>query len=154
MTAPNDTQRSQMLKTVTWSEHFTDAEIEAISEHLQVRTHPKGDTVFLQGDPGDFLCFLVSGSVGIAKDVTDTRDHIVVTIKPGTHFGELSFADGKPRSASAIANEDSVLLILTREGFDALAAEHPHLGIKVLQHMLHLVSTRLRLTTRELVYRV
>ena len=154
MTSPADSKRSDMLKTVKWSDRFTDAEIEAISTHLQIRRHKKGETVFLQGDPGDFLCFLVAGTVDIAKDISDTRDTLVVAIKPGNHFGELSFADGEPRSASAIANEDATLLILTKDGFEALAAERPDLGLKVLKHMLRLVSKRLRLTTRELVYRV
>lgn len=149
-----DAQRSDMLRTVSWSDEFSDAEIDAISERLQARSLKKGETVFLQGDPGDFFCFLVSGSVGIAKDVTDTRDTIVVTIEPGNHFGELSFADGEPRSASAIANQDSTLLVLTQEAFEALAAENPELGMKILRHMLRLVSKRLRMTTKELVYRV
>ena len=154
MTLPGEADRAKMFSAVKWSNSFSADEIQAISAHLQVSTRKKGETVFLQGDPGDFMCFLVSGSVGIAKDISDTRDTLVVSINQGGHFGELSFADEEPRSASAIANEDVTLLILTRDGFETLAAERPDLGMKILKHMLRMVSKRLRMTTRELVFRI
>ncbi|THB64750.1 MAG: cyclic nucleotide-binding domain-containing protein [Desulfovibrio sp.] len=154
MGSGSNANRFDMLKTVQWSSRFSDEENQVISSFLQVREHKKGEAVFLQGDPGDFMCFLVKGSVGIAKDISDTRDTIVVTIHPGNHFGELSFADAEPRSASAVANEDVVVLTLSISDFETLAKDNPELGMKILKHMLQLVSKRLRMTTRELVYRV
>lgn len=154
MSQPDGKNIAAMLEETKWGKDFTTEEHAAISKYLDVITKQKGETIFLQGDKGDFMAFVIKGSVDITKDISETRDTIVVTIASGTHFGELTLADGKPRSASAVAREDVTLLILTKAQLDKLIDDDHDLGVKILKHLLGLVCGRLRLTTRELVYRV
>ena len=63
----------------------------------------------------------------------------------------MSLIDGEPRSASVIAEEPSLLVVLTGEGLAALSSDVPRLAIKVLLKIAKLISQRLRQTSGALV---
>ena len=63
---------------------------------------------------------------------------------PGQHFGEISFIDGGVRTAAAITNETSELLVLEPRAFERLAASEPRAALKIAWSMLRLLSSRLR----------
>jgi uncharacterized membrane protein len=76
-----------------------------------------------------------------------TGEKIVLgEFEPGEVFGEISLLDGGPRTATAIAMEDSELFVLTRDDLQSLITEHPHAAIDLLT----MVGRRLR-TTDELL---
>jgi CRP-like cAMP-binding protein len=65
-------------------------------------------------------------------------------------FGEMAVLEGKPRSADAVCEGDTVLQALDREALERLAHDMPSLyGQLLLGISLHLAS-RLRATTLEL----
>ncbi|THB64749.1 MAG: cyclic nucleotide-binding domain-containing protein [Desulfovibrio sp.] len=144
---------SELLRTTRWGEQFAPSDLDVIAKFMSVRTFDDGQSIFEQGDKEAFLAFIVEGSVDIAKEVTESLEKIVVTLRAKTHFGELSFVDAQPRSASAIARGDVTILVFSRAGFDSLVKEDPDLGIKIQQTLLLSISRRLRMTTRELIYR-
>ena len=89
---------------------------------LRVRRYRKGETIFHQGDPGDSLYILESGSVKIVLPSPDTGDDaIIATLTRGDFFGELALLDGAPHSATAVAMEPTEARVLARERFDELA---------------------------------
>jgi CRP/FNR family transcriptional regulator, cyclic AMP receptor protein len=55
--------------------------------------------------------------------------------EPGDVFGEISLLDGGPRTATAIAIEDTELLRLDRESLQELVTTHPHAAIDLLTVM-------------------
>lgn len=144
---------TELLAATRWGECFSPEEIAAIAGYMDVRSYADNQSIFEQGDQDPFLAFIVSGNVDIAKEVADSLETIVVTLNAKTHFGELSLVDNEPRSASAIAKGAVTILALPRESFLKLLDEEPKLGIKIQQHLLTTISKRLRLTTRELIYR-
>jgi CRP/FNR family transcriptional regulator, cyclic AMP receptor protein len=73
-----------------------------------------GETLFKIGDPGDSLYIVRSGLVEMfVKDHTGEKIPLT-TAGPGDLFGELSLLDNGPRAATAIALEDTELLVLDR----------------------------------------
>ena len=74
-----------------------------------------GAVVVRQGDPGDALCIVVSGSLEVRRN-----DRAVAELTRGDYFGELSLIDGEPRSATVVALDDVVLLTLQAGDFRAL----------------------------------
>lgn len=104
-----------------------------------------GEVLWRQGDEGDFMVFIISGQLE-AKIQTEFPDKEVVVgvFSAGTIVGELGFVDQHPRGVSVLALEDSELLLLTRENFDRLLAEHPVQGLALLKGMLLALSSRLR----------
>ena len=68
-----------------------------------------GQTLFQQGDAGGVMHLLQEGRIEISL-LTDTGRKIALNlIAPGYCFGEISMADGMPRTAFAVAVESSEL---------------------------------------------
>ena len=84
-----------------------DAALAAIAQTLRKRRFRRGEVIFHQGDTGDTLEVVASGSVKIVLGSEDGEEAILATVQPGQTFGELALLDGAPRSASAIALEAS-----------------------------------------------
>ena len=64
-------------------------------------------------------------------------------VRAGTVFGEVAIIDGGTRSADVWAETDVEFLTLPVEQFNRLAVENPPLKIKLLQHLLRILATRL-----------
>ena len=143
---------AQLLDDTSWGECFVWDEVMLIARYMNLQFFEAGETVFLQGDRQDYMAFIVEGQVDIIKESSDNLERIVVSLSARTHFGEMSFVDAEPRSASAIARIDTTLLVLTNDNFERLIDEHPKIGIKILRNIAKMISQRLRMTTGKLVY--
>ena len=66
-------------------------------------------------------------------------------VMPGSTIGEIALYTGQPRTASVVATEAAVLLMLTREARTRLQAEHPALAAQLdHQVVLGLAGTLVR----------
>ncbi len=108
--------------------HVDDGTLELCVSSLRVRRYRKGETIFHQGDPGDSLYVVESGSVKIVLPSPEGEDGaIIATLGRGDFFGELALLDGAPHSATAAAIEATETLVLRRERFDELIETQPNL---------------------------
>ncbi|MBL4843924.1 MAG: cyclic nucleotide-binding domain-containing protein, partial [Planctomycetes bacterium] len=123
-------------------------EISRLEAVCDVMTLSAGETVFSEGDEGDDLYILRSGSVRISKAVSLTVDRTLATLGTGGVFGELAMVGEGTRSATAAAVEQSRVLILSREGFESLVENEAVLGLKVMGRFAAALADRLRLTTQ------
>jgi CRP/FNR family transcriptional regulator, cyclic AMP receptor protein len=101
----------------------------------------KGETIFSQGSPSDCAFIINSGSVEIIEN-TSKGQKVIGQLTENEIFGEMGLIDGKPRSATVRALEDSVVFIMTQVSFDKLAREKP----EALLPILKVLSGRLRET--------
>ena len=143
---------ADMLDDTKWGREFARDEIATIARYMSVETFDKGDYIFRQGEKQNFMAFIVEGKIDIVKESADSLEIIVVTLLPSTYFGEMSFVDDEPRSASAVVREKALLLFLSTANFERICSEHPKLGLKILKSIAKLISQRLRMTTGKLVY--
>ena len=81
--------------------------------------------MFTRGDPGDTLIVVVSGRVKIVVRSADGGELTLTIIPAGGVLGELSMADGGPRSADAETLEESQLLLIPRETIQEICARVP-----------------------------
>jgi CRP/FNR family transcriptional regulator, cyclic AMP receptor protein len=105
------------------------------------RNLKKGETVFSQGSPSDCAFIISSGSVEIIEN-TPEGQKVIGQLTENEIFGEMGLIDGKPRSATVRALEDSVVYIMSKINFDKLAREKP----EALLPILKVLSGRLRET--------
>lgn len=104
------------------------ATLRACAERLRVRRFRRGETIFHQGDPGDSLFIVESGTVKIVLPSPEGEEGaIIATLGRGEFFGELALLDGAPHSATAIALDATGLLVLGRPTFDELVDTQPGL---------------------------
>jgi len=98
-----------------------------VGRRLRHRHFRRNEVIFHQGDPGDALHVITSGSVKIVLPSPEGEEAIIATLRAGDFFGELSLLDGEPRSATAVAVEASETLSLPRNVFRELLDAHPEL---------------------------
>ena len=77
-----------------------------------------GDVIFKEGSHGVAVYIIESGKVEISKGVQGKK-LAIETLGPESLFGEMSFIDHAPRSATAIALEDTVLGLLDKDFLDS-----------------------------------
>ena len=110
-------------------------------------TYKAGEIVFKEGSHGAAVYVLSSGKVEISKMIQG-RKFVVEILGPGDIFGEMSYIDHAPRSATAIALENTVLELVDK---DFLDREFNQIASDFRQIICDLVR-RLRKTTQNLGY--
>ena len=126
-----------ILRRVPLFEALSDADLSSFAEFIRERSYPKGSVIVFEDDPGDALYVVASGQVKVAED---GREVILSVLGPGSFFGEMAILDDEPRSAHVIAMEESNLLMLRREDFQARLRSMPDVAISLLRE----ISRRLR----------
>jgi diguanylate cyclase (GGDEF)-like protein len=88
--------------------------------------------------------------VRIVKEGEERKPIDLARFVAGESFGEQDFMSDSPRTASAVSDGDSRLLIFPARGsaLDAVMAEHPTIFARVLHQLLAIVADRIRSTNR------
>ncbi len=107
---------------------------------------PRGQAVFHEGELGDRLYVIDSGAVKLGRRSPDGRENLLSVLGPGEMFGELSLFDPGPRTATASAVSDTVLLELSHDDLIVWLERYP----AVAQHLLEALARRLRRTNETL----
>ncbi len=90
----------------------------------------QGDIIFMEGSRCNFYYQLVSGSVKWININDDGKEYLQTVVEPGESFGELPLFDDQPYAATAIAEEDSLLIRLHQSTFHQLIQEHPEIHLE------------------------
>ena len=102
----------------------------------------KGQTLLLQGDPGDQLLILLSGNAKVTMVAQNGREITLDYADPGAMLGEIAVLNGGGRSASVIALSAGSYLRLTRAAFEAFVERQPGVAWRLLKEL----ARRLRQT--------
>jgi CRP-like cAMP-binding protein len=126
---PNITKAKERLEKI---QAYSKAVYLDGSETEFTRQYPKTTMIFSEVMPGKELYIIQKGSVKITKIVNDT-EVLLAVLKPGDIFGEMSLIEDKPRSASAIAYEDTQLLAVNKENFARMVKTQPQIITRLTQ---------------------
>jgi signal transduction histidine kinase len=99
-----------------------------------------GDRICTEGENGDAAYLILSGRVQVSKYLELGAQHLLNELLPGQFFGELALVEEVPRMASVDALEETALLVITKEDFQDLVAQHPAAAIPILRS----IGARLR----------
>jgi hypothetical protein len=104
---------------------FSVDELVAVIQGLNLISFEAGQVVITEGDPGDSLFMLTSGSVKVIRKTPQGRRTVVGSLEEGAFFGEGSILTGRPRAASVVAASRCEMLELDRPTLDGIVEKHP-----------------------------
>ena len=112
--------------------------------------HATGGWLFRQGEPGDSLYLVDSGTVSVVIDTAEGGEHVVRVFTSGAVLGEMAVYMEGPRTASLRIEVPSVLFRLDADGLQRLQLQHPVAAGRFHASIVRMMAGRLESTTREL----
>lgn len=119
-----------------------DQAADIVEKSMTTLTLQRGDVLFNEGDVGNQLYVVIDGKIKLGRSAADGRENLVAVLGPGQMFGELSFFDPGPRSATATAVTDTKLSALGHDVLGPLVEDHTGVALA----FLHQLAARLRHT--------
>jgi CRP/FNR family cyclic AMP-dependent transcriptional regulator len=114
-------------------------------KHFARRRRLSADQIiYSQGEPGQEMFRLISGSVRVSVARGDGRTLVFLLFEPGDCFGDSSLIDQGPRPQTTQAQTDIVIDVLSLAGFQQLRAEHrcfEDAVMRLLARQMRAVST-------------
>ena len=117
-------------------------------ESSQVLSFQKGQIIFREGDTGNYMYAIHSGSVGIYLDYGTAQEKKLTTLYSNSFFGEMGLISDEKRSATAVIEEDDTMLeTISEDNIESMFRSNPMKIDMILRHLSH----RLRGLTRDYV---
>jgi CRP/FNR family cyclic AMP-dependent transcriptional regulator len=139
----------ELLARIPMFEALADDDRQALAQSLTERRFAAGEIIMNLGDRGTSMFIVAEGHINIYLPGEASRRISLKDITTGEHLGELALFDDKPRSASAVATTDAVLLELDRETLSTYLAQRPQGAMTLLRTL----AARLRATNEMLSQR-
>ena len=121
-------------------------ELELLYSYMNTEKYCKGETLFNEGDSGEVMYIVLSGSVSISVNTPDGKVLEIAEITAGNFFGEMSIFDSAVRSATCSPKLDSSVLSLKAADFYEFIKNNPKAGSNILHRMLKTTTLRLNKT--------
>jgi uncharacterized membrane protein len=120
------------LNNIKMFELLNEGDRVALAAVVDELTVPEGHTLFQAGDPGDSLFIVQSGEIELFIKDTAGQKIVLTTSEAGDMFGELAMLDTGPRTATAVALTESVVLVLDRGDLVLLFQRQPEAALHML----------------------
>jgi CRP/FNR family transcriptional regulator, cyclic AMP receptor protein len=124
-----------LLRSIPMFDGLSDQDLSELAQTLERRGFPAGASVFEMGEQGSAMYLVESGDVNIHLPGDGSRRISLKDLASGEYFGELALFDHMPRSASALATTDTVLLELSRATLEAYLERRPRAAMAILRTM-------------------
>lgn len=105
--------------------------------------------IFRESSDSDALYIVQTGQIVISKHVQGEVDIVLTRFRSGDFFGEMGLFDAAPRSATAHAETDSILLRLDRKAFQQILADYPEMAARICYRLITVFIERLRATNEQ-----
>ncbi|MBI5430539.1 MAG: cyclic nucleotide-binding domain-containing protein [Nitrosomonadales bacterium] len=111
--------------------------VELFRHQVDLQSIPAGQVLFGEGDQGNFMYVLMSGTAEII-----VHNRVLETAEAGAIVGEMAIIENRPRSATVVAKTDCRFLPIERERFNFLIQQKPEFAL----HIMQVLAARLRKT--------
>ncbi|WP_456399688.1 Crp/Fnr family transcriptional regulator [Persephonella sp.] len=126
----------EALKNSSLFEGFGDSFLNHIIPYMKILKYSKGREIVYQGEESSDLFIILKGKVRASIFDDEGNELVIDTFSDGDFVGELSLIDGKPRSASLIAETDVELAVLERRHFITILSKFPDLCLKIAENLV------------------
>ena len=113
--------------------------LDAVEKRVRFRRYKAKELIFDLESGGTEVYFIVEGKVQVVNYSPSGREVSFAQVSAGGYIGELSAIDGRPRSATIVAVEDTTLASISADAFRMLLLDYPHVALDVLQRLSAMV---------------
>jgi len=147
-------QRLHDLKDLHIFSKMNEAMIFEVMKHCEVQYYSSGASVFQEGDTDDYsLYIVVKGEFEVLVTPREGGEAMPFSCAGrGLIFGEVSFLDAQPRSASLKAVEDAEVLRFTHKDYMKILSHEPETAARFMIGIAEILSRRLRGVNRRLKF--
>lgn len=119
--------------------------IQRFPKGFLVKSYLAHNVIFNEGTQGDAAYILIDGEVEISTAIGN-RKKVLALLQPVSIFGEMAlFLDDKTRTATAIASEDSQVVVVSADSLDEYMSAAP----QVISSIMNVLTHRLKATTKK-----
>lgn len=101
---------------------------------IRIDSVAAAQNIFVEGDQGDCMYIVKEGVVDLMY-----KGKFLATVEKGGIFGEMALIDFLPRSATAVARTDCVLVPVDEKHFSRLVQETPAFALQVMRVLVQRV---------------
>jgi len=134
------------IQDISLFKGLTVEELSVIAGAMTGDTFPEGHEVYRENEVGCACIYIIrKGKVDVIKQSTDGDPMPLTVLREGRFFGELSFFDCKPHSATTVvAEHGTIVFSLQRPDFDKAIEHNPRIGYKMLINIINEISSVIR----------
>jgi len=140
----------QFIEGIDLFQNMTVREAKIASLMAYTEDLEKGTLLFTQGEIGDEMYVVLSGSISIFLDKNGKRTDLV-RLEKGNTFGEMGLFRKAERSASAEAAEKTRLLVVNRDCLEPLKKRNPKIAAKLFLNLANRLQSSLKETDERLL---
>ncbi|HJQ57487.1 MAG TPA: cyclic nucleotide-binding domain-containing protein [Vineibacter sp.] len=129
----------EMLKSVPIFAKMEPARLKLIAFTSDRLTFDAGQELCHQGDIGDAMYVILSGSADVLRD-SPSGPIKVAELKRKAFVGEMAILSDQPRNATVTAHEKLTVLKIPKEMFFRLIDEVPQMAIEIMRELAHRVE--------------
>lgn len=120
----------EALRVIPMFSHLSKKDLNELAKRADEVAVAKGSVLAKEAERGRECFVILSGRVGVSR-----KGRRITSGRWGAVIGEMSLLDGMPRSATLVAEEDSVLLVIHRRDFQYLVDNLPGFSRKLLVNL-------------------
>ena len=121
-----------IIKNIPLFSELSDDEIERIEHIIIKKNFAKDQIVLFEEDTANYMYIVYAGIVRVVKQCKEGREQILTIHKKNDFFGEMSLLDGKTAPATVIAQEDSIIGLLSKSDFEQHLLSHDIIRRKII----------------------
>jgi CRP/FNR family transcriptional regulator/CRP/FNR family cyclic AMP-dependent transcriptional regulator len=129
-----------LIRQVPLFSGLNDEDLQSLLSAFTRRKYPKDAVIFFESDPGDAMFMIIGGRVKVTILSDDGREIILSILGDRDFFGEMALLDNEPRSATAIAVQETEVAVIHQKDFLSIVEKRPRVAINLLSAL----SDRLR----------
>lgn len=122
---PSPSETSQQLAAVPLFAGLPPGMLDHLAEVSRVRQFPRGQILFSEGDPGDYLVVLTEGQLRVSRFSPAGVEAVLSVVDAPASLGELALLDGQPRDATVTAQQPVSVRLVPRQAFLGVLQAHP-----------------------------
>jgi diguanylate cyclase (GGDEF)-like protein len=143
-------EKIDLIKHAKLFSRLKDSDITTIAQYSEFQDYKDEEVIFEEETFGESLFIVKEGAVRIVKREKGKKERDIARFIPGDLFGDLDLFEDSPRTATAVAEEDTILLVFPAPyiQFPELINKHPDIFARVLNVLLAIVAGRIRSTNK------